>query len=293
MLVGKRFGQHGAQLRPGHRLAGECSPGELQHRGQVGTDQMRRELRVPGELRVEHRLHQRPQEQRVVGGHEVDRAAHHHDPDQRTVLEQHADGHGIEVGESRPEGEVRIERVLRLEPDEVTHRLERGRGRPFEEQLPGERGSIQVGVRERVDCHQGCTLGVGEHGGDPRLHLVDVQFRRVDVVAACGLLERDAACPRRLGTAVAASAGPGVGERGALRRRHHEPVGPPYTRNAGGALASRCGAMLAAATFVGSQRSTWVTGQSRNTVMSPVPAPAAPNVEKSLMPTKSSTPCTR
>ena len=126
---------------------------------------MRRELRVPRELRVEHRLHQRPQEQGVVGGHEVDRAAHHHDPDQRTVREQHAHGHGIEVGESRPEGEVRIERVLRLEPDEVKHRLERGRGRPFEEQLPGERGSIQVGVRERVDCHQSCTLGVGEPVG--------------------------------------------------------------------------------------------------------------------------------
>ena len=40
---------------------------------------------VAGDLLVEHRLHQGPEEQAVIGGHEVDRPAHDHDADHRPV----------------------------------------------------------------------------------------------------------------------------------------------------------------------------------------------------------------
>ena len=60
-----------------------------------------------------------PQHQRVVGGEQVDGAAHHQEPDQRAVLEAARDGVRVEVLEPRGQGQVRRQVLLRLEPDQV------------------------------------------------------------------------------------------------------------------------------------------------------------------------------
>ena len=81
---------------------------------------------MAGELGVEHRLHQRTQEQAIVGGDEVQGAAHGDDPDDLAVEQQPAELIGREAFESRPQPEVRVERHLGLHPDQVVDHVEHG-----------------------------------------------------------------------------------------------------------------------------------------------------------------------
>src|SRR3954454_13192805 len=152
-----------------------------------------------------------------------------------------------------------------------------------------------------------------QHVGDPGLHGVEVEARGVDVVAASGSLVFDAVVPG--GVLVGAGVGPRGGERGALRGGDHEAVGGAVGEEGGWGVGVEVGgdgrgghfggvaavdlgggAGVGRGPFLGggARRATWVTGQSRKAVMRPgAQPPASPKVVKSLMPTKSRTPCTR
>jgi len=54
-----------------------------EHGFHVHADELWGELRVAGDLGVHHRLGQWTQAERIGGGDEVDRAAHHDDADDR------------------------------------------------------------------------------------------------------------------------------------------------------------------------------------------------------------------
>ena len=76
-------------------------------------------LSVPAQLGFEDRLHERAQQQAVVGGDEVDRPAHDADAHELPALEQLRHRLRPEVLEPRPERRVRVVRHLCLHPDEV------------------------------------------------------------------------------------------------------------------------------------------------------------------------------
>ncbi len=100
-------------------------------------------LRVPPQLRLEDRLHQRTQQQAVVGGDEVDRPAHDADAHDLAALEQLRQRLRPEPLEPRPEPGIRIVWDLRLHADEVLHRRERRPRVPLQQQLPRERRTVQ------------------------------------------------------------------------------------------------------------------------------------------------------
>ncbi len=76
------------------------------------------------ELSFEDRLHQRAKEQAVAGRKEVDRPAHDPNPDNLAPLEELRERLRPEACEPRPECGVRVVRHLRLQPDQVTDRVE-------------------------------------------------------------------------------------------------------------------------------------------------------------------------
>ena len=105
-------------------------------------------LAVPAQLGFENRLHERAQQQAVVGGDEVDRPAHDADPHELPALEQLRQRLRPEALEPRPERRVRVVRHLRLHADEVLDGRERRQRRPLEQELARERGAVQRPVAQ-------------------------------------------------------------------------------------------------------------------------------------------------
>jgi hypothetical protein len=130
--VGEALGERGSQLatRPGP-LADEL-PGERERRLEVEPDERRREVTVPLELAVEHGLGERPEDEAVVGGEEVDRAPHRGDAHKVSMEEETAELVWLEAVEPRPEPEVGVQRDLRLEADEMGDSVDDVHGRSLE-----------------------------------------------------------------------------------------------------------------------------------------------------------------
>ena len=93
-----------------------------ENRREVDTVERRAVVAVAGELGVEHRLHQRTQEQAIVGGDEVQGRSHRHDAHDLAVDEEPAELVRIEPFEPRPQADIGVERHLGLHPDEVLDR---------------------------------------------------------------------------------------------------------------------------------------------------------------------------
>ncbi len=91
MEFGEPVGQLGTELWPRQRGGGQEGPCERHHWLEVDADELGSVLAVPGDLDVHHRLGEGPQEQRVVRRHQVDRAPHDDDADQRALLQHGAD----------------------------------------------------------------------------------------------------------------------------------------------------------------------------------------------------------
>ncbi len=105
------------------------------------------------QLPVEHRLHERTQQQAVVGADEVDGGAHDDDPHHLSLEEQLGERASAGTLEPRPQSRVRVQRHLRLQADEVLDRLEdRHLGAP-EQQLALERGPVEGTPAEDVTVH--------------------------------------------------------------------------------------------------------------------------------------------
>ena len=176
--VGEVLRQRAAQLGAGVRLLGEHGPAGVEHRREVDSPERRPEVPVPGELGVEHGLHQRSQDERVGGGDEVDRAAHHDDADDLAVGEQPGELLGVEAGEPGPEREIWVRRLLRLQADEMCDGVEDRPVRPLEQQLTGERRPVQ----RRADSGRRATSGdelLGDRGTRSRWTARGTGCRRV------------------------------------------------------------------------------------------------------------------
>ena len=74
-------------LRTGVRPLGERRPSELEHGPEITIANVRPEVAVTEELRVEDRLHQRPERETVIRADEVDGRAHERDANDLSRLE--------------------------------------------------------------------------------------------------------------------------------------------------------------------------------------------------------------
>jgi len=152
--VGKALHKRGPQLRPGARALGHERPHERQRRGDVEPAERGRVLPMPGELSVEHGLHERAQHQAVVGADEMERGAHGDDADDAPLEQQRRELLRTEMIEPRPQRRVRVQRDLRLQTDEVLDRVEHRQGRPAEQQLALQRRSVQRLQAENLRAHR-------------------------------------------------------------------------------------------------------------------------------------------
>jgi hypothetical protein len=110
-----------APVRPGGRVRRRAGAGDL----------------------VEHRLHERAQQQSVARCDQVDRAAHQQHPDRRTPLQRRGDLGRFEAVEARVQGEVRRQRVLCLQTEQVLGHRQGRQGRPGEEVLAAQERPVQ------------------------------------------------------------------------------------------------------------------------------------------------------
>ena len=99
---------------------------------------------------LEDRLDERAQPQRVVGGDEVDGRAHERGPDRAAIDDGVGQLGRIEARQARPQADVRRQRGLGLQADEVLERrLDRHRP-PLEQQLAGEQGTTEGARRQHA-----------------------------------------------------------------------------------------------------------------------------------------------
>ena len=145
----------GAELASGERPFREELPRVVEDRPEVDSVEGRRELRVPCELGVEHRLHQRPEGQAIDGRDEMDRRPHHGRAHDRAIRQELRERFRPEPVEARPESDVRVAGHLGLEPDEVLGRVERCQLRALEQQLARERRPSEGARAERLRGHAG------------------------------------------------------------------------------------------------------------------------------------------
>jgi hypothetical protein len=113
---------------------------------------------VACQLGVEHGLRERPEQEAVVRRDEVDRPAHHDDPDDGPLDEQVGELLGPEVRQSRPEARVRVERDLRLHSHEVLDHPEGRHVRALEEVLAREGRPVELAERQAVRAHRRILL---------------------------------------------------------------------------------------------------------------------------------------
>ena len=137
------LGERGPKLRAGQRPPAERDSPVREDRLEIQAFEDRREVAVARQLDIEHRLDERTEGERVLARDEVDRPAHHDDPDEPSRGQGVGERGRLEALETRPQGRVRVVRDLRLEPDEtadcVLH-TERG---ALEQKLARERRAVQ------------------------------------------------------------------------------------------------------------------------------------------------------
>ena len=90
----------------------------------------------------------------VARSDEVDRPAHDDDPHDLPRAEPFGQGLGIEPGEPRPEGRVRVEGHLRLQADEVLYHIEHRALGALQQKLSGERRAVERANGENLACHR-------------------------------------------------------------------------------------------------------------------------------------------
>ena len=140
-------------------MVGQERAREREDRFEIDAAQLRRVLGVALQLTVEHGLEERTQQQRVVGGDEVQRAAHHDDADQLRDRRSNCESDsGSNVDEARPEPDVRVRRDLGLETDEVRDRLERRCRAALEQVLARERRPVQRAFGQQVATAHACIV---------------------------------------------------------------------------------------------------------------------------------------
>ena len=149
-MVGESLGQRSAQLGAGVRSLGEQRPSDGQDRIEVDVAERGREVAVAGKLGVEHGLHERAEEQAVVGADEVDRRPHDDRPHDASLEQQLREGPGTEPLEPRPECRVRVRRNLRLQSDELLDRAQDRQVRALKKQLALERRPVQLPATQYV-----------------------------------------------------------------------------------------------------------------------------------------------
>ena len=143
--------------RPGRRPAIGEAPGDLAHRAGLPVGHHRpagrRELVEvdPVEFAAvdaqdplaQHRGVAGPPGQDVVGGQEMDGAAHEVGPHHLPSGQQHLQLSGIERVHPGPEPDERLLRLLGLQPAEMRDGVEDGQVGAIEEELPGERRPVE------------------------------------------------------------------------------------------------------------------------------------------------------
>ena len=137
--LGERLPELGACARP----PSEQPPREREDASEVDAVERGRVLAMASELGVEHGLHERAELEAVVGAHEVDRGPHQCSPDGAASQEQSRQRLGSEGLEPGPQPGVRIQRHLRLQPDQVLDGVQHPERRAAKQQLPLEGCPIQ------------------------------------------------------------------------------------------------------------------------------------------------------
>ena len=92
-------GERAPELRPGARLFGEDVAREHEHRLEVDAAEIRRVSEWRASSRSRTGWHERSEQRRVVGRHEVQRPAHHHDADHLADPRELRERLGIEPDE--------------------------------------------------------------------------------------------------------------------------------------------------------------------------------------------------
>ncbi len=105
------------------------------------------------QLSVERRLDQRTQHETVLGSEEMQCGAHHHDARDPPVEHELRQLVGLELVDPGPQPEIRVQRQLRLHPDQMPDGVERGCRGPAEQQLTLERRPIEGPSVEYVGRH--------------------------------------------------------------------------------------------------------------------------------------------
>ncbi len=153
VVAGEALLECGAKLGAVERALGEDVPAGGLHRVDVDGDEAGRVVTMVGELPVEHRLHEWPQDEAIVGGDEVDRAPHHDDPHELSLFDQRRELAGVERFHPRPQGGVGVVWDLCLQADEVFDGLLRRAARPLQEELAMQRRPVELALRENVGGH--------------------------------------------------------------------------------------------------------------------------------------------
>jgi hypothetical protein len=97
-------------------------------------------------------LRERPQHEAVVRRHRMNGAALHDDPNHAPVEEKLFELGGLEVGDSRPEPDVRVPWFLGLETDEMFDHVVRRSCHPFEKMLACQRRPVQLADGDAHSC---------------------------------------------------------------------------------------------------------------------------------------------
>ncbi len=146
-MVGPCLLQHAAEWSGSERtLSEDPSPEsrdlvEVESRGALPPSAL--------EAPLDDRLNERPELEAVPCGDEVDRRAHHRDPNDGSVDEESGQLRGIEPLEPAPEADVGARRQLCLQTDECLDRVEDRALRPAQEHLPVEQRPVTGATVER------------------------------------------------------------------------------------------------------------------------------------------------
>jgi hypothetical protein len=95
----------------------------------------------------------------VLGGEEVDGAAHEVCPHHPSLDQQVREDRRVERTQPRPEPDERLLRFLRLEPAEVRDGVGHRNVGAIEQQLPGQRGAVERAVIENGGGHETTIAG--------------------------------------------------------------------------------------------------------------------------------------